>query len=74
MADKLAKLKYFPNNFQVLSQGDYVLCAVSGKKINLENLNYWNVELQEAYFSYKEADIKIFKEKYFYSLNDRSKS
>ena len=58
MADKLAKLKYFPNNFQVLSQGDYVLCAVSGKKINLENLNYWNVELQEAYFSYKEAAIK----------------
>ena len=58
MADKLAKLKYFPNNFEVLSQGDYVLCAVSGKKINLENLNYWNVELQEANFSYKEAAIK----------------
>tara|TARA_Y100000590_G_C15515864_1_gene937285 strand:- start:199 stop:387 length:189 start_codon:yes stop_codon:yes gene_type:complete len=58
MAEKLAKLKYFPNNFEVLSQGDYVLCAVSGKKINLENLNYWNVELQEAYFSYKEAAIK----------------
>ena len=58
MSEKLAKLKYFPNNFQVLSQGDYVLCAVSGKKINLENLNYWNVELQEAYFSYKEAAIK----------------
>ena len=28
---------------------------VSGKKINLENSNYWNVELQEAYYSYKEA-------------------
>ena len=25
------------------------------KKISLENLTYWNVELQEAYFSYKEA-------------------
>ena len=58
MADKLAKLKYFPNNFQVLSVGDYVLCSVSGKKIKLENLNYWNVELQEAYFSYKEAAIR----------------
>jgi len=58
MADKLAKLKYFPNNFQVLSVGDYVLCSVSGKKIKLENLNYWNVELQEAYFSHKEAAIK----------------
>ena len=25
------------------------------KKIDIENLNYWNVELQEPYFSYKEA-------------------
>ena len=38
--------------------GDYVECAVSGKKINLENLTYWNVELQEPYFSYKEASEK----------------
>ena len=28
---------------------------VSGKKIYLNDLTYWNVELQEAYFSYKEA-------------------
>ncbi len=58
MADKLAKLKYFPNNFQILSDGDHVLCAVSGKKILLKNLNYWSVEFQEAYFSHKEADSK----------------
>ena len=55
MKKKLAKIKYFPNNFQILEQGDYVLCGVSGKKIYLENLNYWNVELQEPYFSYVEA-------------------
>ena len=58
MNDKLAKLKYFPNNFKILVPGDYVLCAISGKKIKLENLIYWNVDLQEAYFSYKEAAIK----------------
>ena len=52
---KLAKIKYLPNNFQIIEAGDYVICAVSGKQINIENLNYWNVELQEAYFSYKEA-------------------
>ena len=52
---KLAKIKYLPNNFHIIENGDYVLCAVSGKKISIENLNYWNVELQEAYFSYKEA-------------------
>ena len=55
MIKKLAKLKYLPNNFQVIEIGDYVVCAVSGKKIILENLTYWNVELQEPYFSYKEA-------------------
>ncbi|WP_440928555.1 DUF2093 domain-containing protein [Candidatus Pelagibacter sp.] len=55
---KLAKIKYLPNNFQVIEPGDYVECAVSGKRINIENLTYWNVELQEAYFSYKEAFIK----------------
>jgi len=44
-----------PNNFQIIEDGDYVECAISGKKINLENLTYWNVELQEAYFSYEEA-------------------
>ena len=55
MFKKLAKIKYLPNNFQIIEAGDYVICAVSGKQINIENLNYWNVELQEAYFSYKEA-------------------
>ncbi len=58
MEKKLAKLEYLPNNFKVIEDGDYVECAVSGKKINLENLTYWNVELQEAYFSYKEAHTK----------------
>ena len=52
---KLAKLKYLPNNFKIIQEGDHVVCAVSGKKIELQNLTYWNVELQEPYFSYKEA-------------------
>tara|TARA_B100000902_G_C27122115_1_gene819201 strand:- start:70 stop:258 length:189 start_codon:yes stop_codon:yes gene_type:complete len=55
---KLAKIKYLPNTFQVIQDGDHVICAVSGKKISLQNLNYWNVELQEPYFSYVEASIK----------------
>ena len=55
---KLAKLKYLPNNFKIIENGDHVLCAVSGKKISLDNLNYWNVETQEAYFSYKEGHQK----------------
>ena len=58
MHKKLAKIKYLPNNFQVVEAGDHVICAVSGKPISLDNLNYWNVELQEAYFSYVEASQK----------------
>ncbi len=58
MFKKLAKIKYLPNNFEVIQEGDHVICAISGKKISLENLTYWNVENQEAYFSYVEASIK----------------
>ena len=58
MFKKLAKIKYLPNNFKVIQDGDHVICAISGKKISLENLTYWNVEKQEAYFSYKEAAAK----------------
>ena len=55
----LAKLKYEPNTFEVLENGDHVICAVSGKKIPLDKLTYWNVDLQEAYFSPKEAQIRF---------------
>jgi len=55
---KLAKIKYFPNNFQIIEEGDHVICAVSKKKIKIENLNYWNVELQEPYYSYVESNKK----------------
>ena len=58
MKNKLAKIEYLPNNFKIIENGDHVLCAVSGKKISLENLNYWNVDLQEPYYSYKEAHLK----------------
>ena len=58
MKNKLAKLKYLPNNFVIIDEGDYVVCAISGKKISLDQLNYWNVELQEAYYSYEEAHKK----------------
>ena len=58
MKNKLAKLEYLPNDFKVIKNGDHVICAVSGKKINLNELAYWNVDLQEAYFSYNEAFIK----------------
>ena len=58
MKNKLAKLKYLPNNFEIIEPGDHVICAVSNKKIMLQDLNYWNVDLQEPYYSYVEASKK----------------
>tara|TARA_B110000858_G_C17549436_1_gene357317 strand:- start:347 stop:544 length:198 start_codon:yes stop_codon:yes gene_type:complete len=58
MNKKLAKIKYLPNNFEIIEEGDHVICAISEKIINLSELNYWNVDLQEAYYSYKEAFVK----------------
>ena len=63
MINKLAKLKYLPNNFEIIENGDHVICAISGKKISIENLTYWNVDEQEAYFSYVEASMKKEKQK-----------
>ena len=56
MNKKKAKLLFKHNHFEVVEEGDFVLCAVSGKQIKLEKLNYWNVDLQEAYFSPVEAN------------------
>ena len=51
MNKKKAKLVYKPNSFDIIEEGRFVVCAVSGKEIALNKLNYWNVELQEAYYS-----------------------
>ncbi len=56
MNKKKAKLIFKHNYFEVVEEGEYVLCAISGKEIKLQNLSYWNVELQEAYFSAIEAN------------------
>ena len=58
MADKIARLKYLNNSFEIIENGTHVICAISGKKIPLEKLNYWNVDLQEPYFSHIEASQK----------------
>jgi hypothetical protein len=44
-----AKVKYLDGEVQVLTPGDFVRCAVTGRSIPLDDLRYWNVELQEAY-------------------------
>jgi hypothetical protein len=51
MNKKKAKLLYKNNSFDVIEEGSFVICAISGKEIPLKDLDYWNVELQEAYYS-----------------------
>ena len=58
MSKKKAKLIFKHNYYEIEEEGDYVLCAISGKEIQLHNLNYWSVDLQEAYFSPVEVDIR----------------
>ena len=53
-----AKLKFYPNRFEVVEDGDHVVCAISGKPIPLNKLSYWSVELQEPYFSPKEVKVR----------------
>ncbi len=46
---RVAKLRYLDGTFRLLSDGDHVLCAVTGARIALEDLRYWSVARQEAY-------------------------
>ncbi|MEP7455913.1 DUF2093 domain-containing protein [Phyllobacterium sp. SB3] len=44
-----AKIRYLDGDFQVLSPGSYVLCAVTSEKIAIDELKYWSVARQEPY-------------------------
>ena len=48
-AGRAARLHYLPGTFRVLSNGDHVICAITGARIPLHELRYWSVERQEAY-------------------------
>ena len=49
MAGGEAKIRFLDGDFDVMMPGAYVLCAVTGKQIALEDLRYWSVARQEAY-------------------------
>lgn len=50
-SDKAATLIYGPNGFRVVKPGHFVLCAVTGEPVDLEELRYWSVDRQEPYAS-----------------------
>lgn len=44
-----ARIRYLDGDFQVVSPGSFVRCAVTGAAIPLDELKYWSVDRQEAY-------------------------
>jgi hypothetical protein len=51
----LAVLHYGTPHYDVVRPGHFVLCAVSGDHIPLDELIYWSEEFQEAYRGAVEA-------------------
>jgi hypothetical protein len=46
---RAARIHYLAGTFRLLSDGDHVVCAVTGARIALHELRYWSVERQEPY-------------------------
>jgi hypothetical protein len=49
--ERAAELRYFSGDYQIVRAGTHVYCAVTGRPIPLDELRYWNADLQEAYAS-----------------------
>ncbi len=54
-----AVLQYLDGEFRIVTTGAYVICAVTGAHIPLEDLRYWNVDLQEAYVNAEAANKRF---------------
>jgi len=54
---KPARIHYLPGTVRLLSDGDHVVCAVTGVPIPVHELRYWSVERQEPYVD-AEASLK----------------
>ena len=46
---RAARVQYLPGTLRLLSDGDHVICAVTGVRIPLAELRYWSVARQEPY-------------------------
>jgi hypothetical protein len=57
-----AKLHYLDHEVEIIAEGDFVRCAVTGDPIRLSDLRYWSVEKQCAYKSAAEAFADYLKE------------
>lgn len=46
---RVARVRYLDGTLRLVSEGDHVLCAVTGREIPIHEIKYWSVERQEAY-------------------------
>lgn len=44
-----ARIRFLDGDFQIISPGSYVICAITGKHIPIDEMKYWSVARQEAY-------------------------
>ncbi|RIJ21366.1 DUF2093 domain-containing protein [Henriciella barbarensis] len=56
-----ARLHYLDGDIEVIEPGDYVTCAVTGRKIPMAALRYWSVDHQEAYIDAAAAASRMVK-------------
>ena len=50
-----AKLRFLDHEYEVIAQGDFVRCGVTGDPIGLASLRYWSVEKQVPFKGPAEA-------------------
>jgi hypothetical protein len=58
-----AKLRYLDHEYEVISTGDFVRCAVTDDPIRIESLRYWSVERQVAFKSARESFLDYRKQR-----------
>ena len=54
-----ARLRYLDADIEMIAPGDYVVCAVTSRKIPIQALRYWSVDLQEAYWDADAASSRM---------------
>lgn len=55
--EKEAKLIYGDGVFQIVERGTFVVCAITKKRIPINELKYWSVDKQEPYFDAESSFI-----------------
>ena len=53
--ENAARVRYLEADYKIDVPGAFVVCAVTGERIPLDELKYWSWERQEAYIDHHAA-------------------